>query len=87
MLEKVSETQVGIKPLMMKDDEHGLPQVQPGEITPESPGKQQQQSPEQVLAGRRMWAPIAQTVEHLMRNQEVVGLMPTWVSLTFSSTV
>ena len=30
MLEKVSETQGGI---MMKDDEHGLPQVQPGKIT------------------------------------------------------
>ena len=30
-----------------------------------------------------MWALVAQTVEHLTRNQEVVGSMPTWVSLTF----
>ena len=30
-----------------------------------------------------MWAPVAQMVEHLMHNQEVMGSMPTWVSLTF----
>ena len=73
---------------MMKDDEHGLPQVQPGEITSDGvTWQQQQQSPGQVMAGRRTWAPVAQTVEHLMHNREVVGSMPTWVSLTFSSTV
>ena len=48
---------------------------------------EQQQSPGQVMAGRRMWAPVAQMVEHLTHNQEVVGSMPAWVSLTFSSTV
>ena len=44
---------------------------------------QQKQSPGQVMAGRRTWAPVAQMVEHLTRNWEVVGSMPTWVSLTF----
>ena len=28
------------------------------------------------------WAPVAQTVEHLTCNREVVGSMPAWVSLT-----
>ena len=39
------------------------------------------------MAGRRTWAPVAQMVEHLTRNREVMGSMPAWVSLTFSSTV
>ena len=72
---------------MMKDDKHGLPQVQPGETTPDGVTWQKQQSPGQVMAGRGMWAPVAQTVEHLTCNREIVGSMPAWVSLTFSSTV
>ena len=62
---------------MMKDDEHGLPQVQPGETTPDGVTWQKQQSPGQVMAGRGTWAPVAQTVEHLTCNREVVGSMPT----------
>ena len=42
----------------------------------------QQQSPRQVMAGRT-WAPVAQMLEHLARNQEVVGSMPAWVSNFF----
>ena len=38
-----------------------------------------------MTAGRRTWALVAQMVEHLMHNREVVGSMPTWVSPTFSS--
>ena len=73
---------------MMKDDEHGLPQVQPGEITLDgATWHKQQQSPGQVMAGRRTWALVAQMIEHLTCNWEVVGSMPAWVSLTFSSTV
>ena len=37
---------------MMKDDELGLPQVQPGETTPDGVTWQKQQSPGQVMAGR-----------------------------------
>ena len=37
---------------MMKDDEHGLPQVQPGKTTPDGVTWQKQQSPGQVMAGR-----------------------------------
>ena len=35
-----------------EDDEHGLPHVQPGEITPDGVTWQKQQSPGQVMAGR-----------------------------------
>ena len=38
--------------LWWKDDEHGLPQVQPGETTPDGVTWQKQQSPGQVMAGR-----------------------------------
>ena len=40
------------EPFMMKDDEHGLPQVQPGETTQDGVTWQKQQSPGQVMAGR-----------------------------------
>ena len=76
------------EPLMMKDDEHGLPQVQPGEITPD--GVTWQTTTKITWTGdgwKKDVALVAQTIEHLTCNWEVVGSMPAWVSLTFSSTV
>ena len=73
---------------MMKDDEHGYGYgYDERRRTRSTTGSARrdnsrwshlakQQSPGQVMAGRGTWASVAQTVEHLTCNQEVVGSMP-----------